>query len=71
MPGGAKHTTDTYNLLTNIDVLITGRYIEAQKDITNNNLYRGSINQRIVDCQTSLKTGTRILIKGLPNNYNI
>lgn len=69
MPGGAKHTTDTYNLLTNIDVLITGRYIEAQKDITNNNLYRGSKNQRVVDVNKSLATnGIKILVEGLPNN---
>ena len=71
MIGGKKNTDITLVLLEYIDVLITGRYDETCRDITNNNLYRGSINQRIVDCQTSLKTGTRTLIKGLPNNYNL
>ena len=71
MIGGKKNIDITLALLGYIDVLITGRYDETCKDITNNNLYRGSINQRIVDCQTSLKTGTRILIKGLPNNYDL
>ena len=51
-----------------IDVLITGKYIEHCKDITNNNLYRGSTNQRIIDCKASLVAGSKVLVEGLPNN---
>ncbi len=68
MVGGRKNIGITYALLRYIDVLITGRYIEHCKDITNNNLYRGSTNQRIIDCKASLMVGSKVLVKGLPNN---
>jgi anaerobic ribonucleoside-triphosphate reductase activating protein len=68
MVGGRKNIGITYALLRYIDVLITGKYIEHCKDITNNNLYRGSTNQRIIDCKASLMVGSRVLVAGLPNN---
>ena len=71
LTGGKKHIEITTALLNHIDVFITGRYDETCKDITNNNLYRGSTNQRIVDCKASLATGTRVLVKDLPNNYDL
>ena len=36
-----------------VDVVVDGRFIEAQKDLRLK--YRGSTNQRVVDVQTSLK----------------
>ena len=68
MVGGRKNIGITYALLRYIDVLITGKYIEHYKDITNNNLYRGSTNQRIIDCTASLMVGSKVLVEGLPNN---
>ena len=57
-----------HSLLSYLDVLITGRYIEEQKDITNNNLYRGSKNQRVIDVQASLALHKPVLKTGIPNN---
>jgi anaerobic ribonucleoside-triphosphate reductase activating protein len=46
-------------LLSKIDVLVDGPYIEAERDITLK--FRGSRNQRIIDVQKSLKIGGVVL----------
>lgn len=46
-------------LLSLCDVLVDGPFILDQRDITLS--YRGSRNQRIIDVQTSLKTGEIVL----------
>ena len=66
--GGKKYCDSTENFLKNIDVLICGPYEQALRDITNNNLYRGSSNQRVLDVQASLNAGTPIMLPGVPNN---
>ena len=38
-----------------VDVLVDGRFVEALKDLRLK--YRGSLNQRVIDVQDSLKTG--------------
>lgn len=43
-----------------IDVVVDGPYIEEQKDITLK--WRGSRNQRVIDCQQSLVNKTIILL---------
>lgn len=43
-------------LLNLLDVLVDGRYIEAQKDTTGTIKYRGSWNQRIINVPETLKT---------------
>lgn len=43
--GGSKYTEVTDEMLSYIDILVDGRFIEAQKDITLK--FRGSRNQRI------------------------
>ena len=48
-------------LLKQIDVLVDGRFILAQRDISL--LFRGSKNQRIIDVQQSLKTQTIVPAK--------
>lgn len=54
-------SNDTINqlhqeVLNNIDVLVDGRYIDELKDFALK--FRGSANQRLIDVQKSLKTGT-------------
>lgn len=46
-------------MLREIDVLIDGRFIEAQKDLTLK--FKGSKNQRIINVQESLKQNKIIL----------
>lgn len=43
--GGRKHTEVTEEMLSYIDILVDGRFVEAEKDITLK--FRGSRNQRI------------------------
>ena len=44
-PGGRKYTEFTEEMLSYIDILVDGRFIEEEKDITLQ--FRGSRNQRI------------------------
>ena len=53
--GGRKHTKDTDDLLSLIDVLVDGPSIEEQKDITLK--FRGSVNQRILDLKKTMESG--------------
>ena len=53
--GGRKHTEDTDELLSLIDVLVDGPFRQEQKDISLK--FRGSANQRILDLQKTLKSG--------------
>lgn len=46
IPGGRVFTEDTEKMLSCIDVLVDGEFIEAQKDISLQ--FRGSRNQRIL-----------------------
>ena len=45
-----------------IDVLIDGKYEAALNPGVGKVLWRGSINQRIIDVQQSLKTGKIVLL---------
>ena len=57
MDGNSRAKTDnTQKMLENIDVLVDGRFIEEQKNISLK--FRGSENQRIIDVKKSLETGT-------------
>ena len=47
--------------LSQINVLVDGRFIEEQKDLTLK--WRGSSNQRIIDIQKTLKKGKVILLE--------
>lgn len=46
--------------LHNIDVLVDGRFIESEKDLTLK--WRGSRNQRVIDLQATLKSGIITLV---------
>lgn len=54
-----KQDRKRVEIIKNIDVLIDGRYIESQCDISLP--YRGSLNQRLIDVQQSLQKGEIIL----------
>ena len=41
------------NIVSQCDVIVDGRYIDSQKDITLR--WRGSSNQKVIDCQKSLQ----------------
>ena len=49
----------TDEMLSMIDVLVDGRFVEAKKDITL--LFRGSSNQRLINVQESLRKKEVIL----------
>ncbi len=52
VPGGRKHTECTDALLATIDILVDGRFIQAEKDITLK--FRGSRNQRVIDLKKTI-----------------
>ena len=49
----------TDEMLSMLDVLVDGRFVEALKDIRL--VFRGSSNQRVIDVKKSLETGTGFL----------
>ena len=51
----ARNDSATDALLANIDVLVDGRYVEAQRDLTLE--FRGSRNQRIIDMAATRESG--------------
>ncbi len=53
--GKRKHTQDTDELLSMIDILVDGPFEAEKKDITLK--FRGSSNQRILDLQKTIKSG--------------
>lgn len=54
-----KKWKETKEMLQYIDVLVDGRFIEEQKNLSLR--FRGSANQRIIMVQESLKTNTIVL----------
>ena len=58
--GGRRHTEDTDELLSMIDVLVDGPFQEEKKDITLK--FRGSSNQRILNLKETIRTGNIITL---------
>ncbi len=54
-------TTIREKILENCDVVVDGRYIDSQKDITLK--WKGSANQHVIDVRKSLRKGEIILWK--------
>ena len=46
VPGGKVYTEVTEEMLSYIDVLVDGRFVEEEKDLTL--VFRGSRNQRVL-----------------------
>lgn len=57
--GGKRHGECTDEMLSYIDILVDGPFIEAKKDISL--AFRGSSNQRVIDLVKSLKEQEIIL----------
>ena len=55
-------------LLSIVDVLIDGRYVEEQKDFTGRLKFRGSWNQKIIDVQKSISNSRLTLWE---NDYEL
>ena len=55
LANGRKHTEYTDELLSMIDILVDGPFIEAQKDITLK--FKGSANQRVIDLKKTRRAG--------------
>ena len=53
---------ETEELLSYIDVLVDGEYVEAEKDLSKR--FKGSANQRTINVPASLKSGHVILVEG-------
>ena len=62
--GGRVHTEVTDEMLSHIDVLVDGEFVEAEKNPSLQ--FRGSGNQRIIRLQESLAKGEVVLWQ--PNN---
>ena len=58
-----QESADKLEMLSKIDVLVDGRFMEPLKDLTLQ--FRGSSNQRIIDVKRSLATGEVVLWKNL------
>ena len=59
---------ELFTILDSVDVLVTGQFLVDQRDITKDNLYRGSKNQRVIDVKKSREAGRTIYLEGIPNN---
>ena len=57
-----KKWAETREMLSYIDVMVDGKFVEELKDITLR--FRGSSNQRIIDVKASLATGNVVLWQG-------
>ena len=57
--GGRVYTDVTEEMLSYLDVLVDGRFVEAQKDVTLH--FRGSRNQRIIDVKKSREANEVVL----------
>lgn len=62
VPGGRKYTEVTDEILSMIDVLVDGPFVEEKKNISLR--FRGSENQRIIDMKQTLKEGQLVIWAG-------
>jgi anaerobic ribonucleoside-triphosphate reductase activating protein len=65
VPGGRKHCEVTNDIMSMIDVLVDGPFIEDKKNLMLR--FRGSENQRIIDMNETRKSGKLVLSKEYHN----
>ncbi len=58
--GSHPHCEATEELLSLVDVLVDGRFVEALKDISLR--FRGSSNQRLIDLNATRRAGELVLL---------
>lgn len=63
LTGSAGDPETVRALLSSLDVLVDGRFVEELKDPAL--LFRGSSNQNIIDVPRSLEAGKMVLLKGV------
>lgn len=68
LEGGKKHCEVTNELLSYCDVAVVGKFILEQRDISDNNRWRGSLNQRVIDLNETRRVGHKVYLKDIPNN---
>ena len=61
-PGHHANCPETAEILSMLDVLVDGRFVLAQRDLTLR--FRGSRNQRLLDMPATLKAGKATLWEG-------
>lgn len=61
LPGHLGDPAVTQEILSYLDVLVDGPFLEGQKDLMLR--FRGSANQRLIDVPASLRAGTVVLWK--------
>lgn len=59
LPGGIRHYDVTDEIMNAIDVLVDGRFLLGEKDITLR--FRGSKNQRLIDMKRTRQEGQVVL----------
>ena len=57
-----KEWPETKELLSYIDVIVDGEFVEEKKDLTKR--FKGSANQRTIDVQASLREGKVVILEG-------
>ena len=62
LAGKAGKRSVAIELLSHIDVLVDGKFVEKQKDLSL--MFRGSSNQRILDVKQSLAQGQAVWLAG-------
>lgn len=65
---GKKHTSYTYEILDLADILVVGPFVQEERDITSENIWRGSKNQRIIKSKESMLQQKQIPLEDMPNN---
>ena len=60
LPCGIKHCEVTDEILSLVDVAVVGPFVLEERDISDNNRWRGSRNQRVIDVPASLKKHKRV-----------
>ena len=67
--GGKKYVSGiTYEIMDLASVLIVGPFIQEQRDISDENRWRGSRNQRLILSKESMLKQKPVYLENIPNN---